>query len=221
VMRRSVILFVAVAAVACKESEPAPVAAPPPVAAPAAAPALPPGHPPINGAMMPGAMMPKADVAPGGELTWTDAPEWKRETPSSGMRKAQYRIPKVGADTEDGELVVFYFGQGQGGSVDSNVSRWVGQFQGADGQPLTAPTKTDKKTVGTLPVTVVSAEGTFGGGMAMPGGPPPTVKSGYALVGAIAETPGGPWFFKLTGPKSTVAAASAAFDKMVGTFKAQ
>jgi hypothetical protein len=38
---------------------------------------------------------------------------------------------------------------------------------------------------------------------------------GSKLVGAVVEGPGGPWFFKVTGPRSTVAAAEPAFENML------
>ena len=37
------------------------------------------------------------------------------------------------------------------------------------------------------------------------------LKSGYALLGAIVEAPSGMYFFKLTGPEKTVAAAHTPF----------
>ena len=63
---------------------------------------------------------------------------WISETPSSSMRLAQYRLPGLEGDPEDAELAVFYFG-GQGGSVQANVDRWIGQFSNPDGSPVTDP----------------------------------------------------------------------------------
>src|SRR6185312_6819768 len=111
--------------------------------------------------------------------------------------------------TENAQLVVYYFGEGEGGDAESNVARWVGEFTGSS-----TPSKTEKRTVGSLAVTVVSVDGTYDGGMAIAGGPPPGPKAGWALLGAIAETPAGPWFFKMTGPKATVTAAKPAFDAL-------
>jgi hypothetical protein len=37
----------------------------------------------------------------------------------------------------------------------------------------------------------------------------------WALLAAIAETSGTPYFFKLTGPLATVKAARPAFDAMI------
>jgi hypothetical protein len=35
------------------------------------------------------------------------------------------------------------------------------------------------------------------------------------LLGAIVETPRGPWFFKMTGARATVEAARPAFDALL------
>lgn len=127
------------------------------------------------------------------------------------MRAATYKLPAAKGDTEDGECGVFYFGQGQGGSVDMNVQRWVGQFEGAK-----APTPKKEKVSG-FELTTLELDGTYTGG----GGPmgPKTSKAGYKLLGAIVEGPEGAIFFKLTGPAKTVEAARADFAKMVKAIK--
>ena len=53
--------------------------------------------------------------------------EWVSERPSSGMRRAQYRLAREEGDAEDAELTVFYF-PGQGGAIQANIDRWVGMF---------------------------------------------------------------------------------------------
>jgi len=53
----------------------------------------------------------------------------------------------------------------------------------------------------------------------MPGAAPPVAHDDYALLGAIVETPGGPWFFKMTGPRATVEAARRGFDDLVDSFQ--
>src|SRR5687768_2151092 len=55
------------------------------------------------------------------QITWVDPPAFKRVPPSNPMRKASYVVPRAAGDAEDGELTVFYFGPGQGGSIDANV----------------------------------------------------------------------------------------------------
>jgi hypothetical protein len=144
-------------------------------------------------------------------LTWTAPPEWTAEPPSSSMRVVTYRIP---GDAEPAELGVFFFGSGgQGGSVDANVQRWIGQFAPESGS---AKPSQRVETIEGIRVTRVSARGTYASGM--PGGPS-TPKAHYALLGAIAEGPGGNVFFKLTGPSKTVDKAAPKFDALLRSLK--
>ena len=55
---------------------------------------------------------------------------WRREQPSSGMRLAQAVVP---GEAGPGELAVFHFGAGQGGGVEANFERWLGQVEQAAG----------------------------------------------------------------------------------------
>ena len=66
-------------------------------------------------------------------LKFTVPAGWVEEERTSSMRVAQYRLPKAAGDTEDASLVLYYFGQGQGGSTAANIERWVGQMKQADG----------------------------------------------------------------------------------------
>ncbi|MFB3906279.1 MAG: hypothetical protein ACE15E_22780 [Acidobacteriota bacterium] len=151
-------------------------------------------------------------------LTFQAPAGWTEEVPASRMRRAQYRLPRVAGDPEDAEMVVFYF-PGQGGSVQSNIDRWVGMFTKADGSAATEDAKTEKKTVNGLSVTTVDVEGVYTnqsmGPMAGASGPKPD----YRMLAAIVETSGGPWFFKLTGPKQTVGKWKSSFDQFVQTIR--
>ena len=131
------------------------------------------------------------------------------------MRKAQYALPKAEGDSEDGELTVFYFGLGQGGSVEANIDRWIGQISQPDNSSSKDKAKIVKKEVLGLPVTQVDVSGTYSAGMMSPGPPRP----GYRLMGAVVETPEGPWFFKLVGPQKTIAKWAPSFDFFVGSFR--
>jgi hypothetical protein len=141
--------------------------------------------------------------------------EWTEQTPSSSMRKAQYALPKAAGDGEDGELAVFYFGPGQGGSVEANIERWIGQISQPDGSSSKDKAKTNKKEIGGMPVTLVDVSGTYSAGM-MSNAPP---RQGYRMLAAVAETTEGPWFFKLTGPEKTIAKWSSSFDQLISSFK--
>ena len=56
-------------------------------------------------------------------LTFTAPDTWKKVATSSSMRVAQYALPRAAGDTQDAELVVYYFG-GSGGTVEANLARW-------------------------------------------------------------------------------------------------
>jgi hypothetical protein len=151
----------------------------------------------------------------GTTIKWADPPRWQRQATTSPMRKASFKVPKEGADPEDGELSVFHFGKGEGGGIEPNVERWVGQFKGVDKQQVK---RSDRSANGLVQHIVEIESGTFSSGM--PGGPT-TPKENYALVGAIVEAPDGNWFFKLTGPKATVRRAHPEFFGLLDSVKAQ
>ncbi len=148
-------------------------------------------------------------------VSWTAPASWKTEGPRP-MRAATYSIPTAAGDQGVAECVVNYFGPGQGGGVDANVERWKGQVLGTDGKPAQA--KVTKRTVRGVPITVVDASGTYTGmGGPMMAGAKPV--SGYRLLGAIAEGPGGHVFFKLTGPAKTIAAQEKQFEQLLSSIQ--
>lgn len=161
---------------------------------------LPPGHPNIGSTD-------KNDLPPAGEatITWTAPPRWKSVPNPSTMRLATYKIPHAPRDSEDPELAISQVG----GDVEANIERWVGQFD-EQGQKTA---KKDSKTVKGLKVTFVQIEGNFSGGMGASAG------KGYALLGAIVETPGMPHFFKMTGPAASVKGARAELEQMIDSIK--
>ena len=168
--------------------------------------------------------MPQA--APGGgfvpakasNLTYEAPSGWIAESPSSRMRRAQYRLPRADGDPEDGEMVVFYF-PGQGGSVEANIDRWIGMFTKADGSSVTGDTKRETTTVNGLAVTTIDVEGVYTNRSMGPMSGQAAPKPDYRMLAAIVETPGGPWFFKLTGPRKTVGKWEESFEEFVETIR--
>jgi hypothetical protein len=134
------------------------------------------------------------------------------------MRAATYTLPAASGDSEDGECAIYYFGEGQGGGVDANVKRWVGQFQAPGGGPADALAKTSKKTINGIAVTIVDLTGTYMF-RAAPMAPQATPKPGYRMLAAIAEGSQAPVFFKLTAPKKTADTVEADFLKMLESLK--
>jgi hypothetical protein len=144
-------------------------------------------------------------------VTWTDPAGWKRG-PDRPMRKATYEVPAAGGSPA--ELAVSYFGVGQGGEVEANISRWVAQF----GDVKADDVQRSERTVNDLNQHIVEiAQGTYTNSMAMhgPSGPQPN----SALLAAVVEAPSGKYFFKMTGPAATVKGARDDFFKLLDSIK--
>lgn len=143
-------------------------------------------------------------------LKWTAPQGWKMETGSRPMRVATYDIAAAPGDKDSAECAVYFFGEGQGGSIDANLERWKNQFRGGP------PAKIAKRTVHGLPVTTIDASGEYSG-MGGPMSQDKSVKTGYRLIGAIVEGPGGNVFFKFTGPAKTIGANQPKFDGLLNS----
>ena len=130
--------------------------------------------------------------------------------PPSSMRKAQLRVTDPANPAGPGAEVAFFnFGAGQGGDVNQNISRWVGQFD----KPETVNPVVESASIKGTKVTRVRVDsGTFSSGM--PGGPT-TPQPGYGLYGAILESPQGDVYVKMTGPAALVKAAAADFEGLL------
>jgi hypothetical protein len=150
-------------------------------------------------------------------LTFTAPAEWKPVAVSSSMRIAQYTLPHATGDTQDGELVVYYFG-GQGGSVEANIERWIGQMKQPDGRASSAMAKRESRTVNGLKVTLVDITGTYVAEM-MPGSSQLHNSPGFRMRAAVIETANGPYFIKLVGPAKTISAFDRQFDAFVSSVK--
>jgi hypothetical protein len=152
------------------------------------------------------------------ELRYKVPEGWTAEKPASDMRVAQYKLPKAAGDSEDALLVVYYFGQGQGGSAQANIDRWINQIQQPDGRPSKEKAKTETLTVNGLQVSTVDVTGNYAGGMS-PDSAPANNKSIYRLRAAVIDTPKGSYFVKLTGPEKTVSHWDEAYNDYVKSFE--
>ena len=151
------------------------------------------------------------------ELKFRVPAGWIEEERTSSMRVAQYKLPKAEGDTEDASLVLYYFGQGQGGSTAANIERWLGQMKQADGS--TAKGAKDEQLVANgLKVTTVDVSGTYVAETA-PGSGTFHNKPAYRLRAAVVETPNGSYFVKLVGPEKTVTHWNDSFVTYIKSFE--
>lgn len=146
--------------------------------------------------------------------------DWYEEKPTSNMRLYQFRLSPIGDDKDNAEIVVFYFGEGQGGSAADNIKRWKGSFVPPEGKTIENVAKVQKMKVGPTPVTLLDIHGTYS--FKFPPFSPSaktTLRPNYRMLGVIFEAKKGPYFIRMVGPENTVAYYKKGFDEWLKGFK--
>ena len=139
---------------------------------------------------------------------------WVRVPAPSDERAAQWKLPRAPGDREDGELILFFFGRGQGGSAQENLDRWQALFVQPDGRPSRDASVVTPRTVHALRVTSLDLAGTYKPPPPSDG-PLPPPRRGQRMLAAIIEDDEGPWFFRALGAQATIAQAKPGFDAML------
>jgi hypothetical protein len=146
--------------------------------------------------------------------------DWEEQNPTNKMRFKQFKLPSAKKGEEAGDLVIYFFGSGQGGSAEDNVTRWKAQFEPAGGKKIEDVAKTDTFKVSGVDVTYLDLAGTY-----LSKFPPfdPNAKTvrkpDYRLLGVVFESKDGPYFMKLTGPADTIEHYKKGFDEWLKAFK--
>jgi hypothetical protein len=148
----------------------------------------------------------RGEVIDAAGLKLTIPTGWKAETPTSSMRAAQVVVPGAGGE---GQLTVFHFGAGGGGGVDANIDRWLSQVV------LDPGTQPKREVIEAPPLEIHLVEATGTATASRVGSFPAQDEPGWSLLGAVIEAEGGPWYFRLVGPKDTLAGQRDAFLKML------
>ena len=148
-------------------------------------------------------------------VRWVAPAGWTNEG-SRPMRAATYTIAPAPGDSANAECGLYFFGAGQGGTIEANLERWKSQFKGPDGK--VAPAQIAKRTVHGLTITIIDTSGEYsglGGPMAASARSVP----GYRLLGAIVAASGGNLFVKFTGPAKTISENQRKFEQMLASFQ--
>ncbi|CAN5251492.1 hypothetical protein BH09SUM1_BH09SUM1_16440 [soil metagenome] len=142
---------------------------------------------------------------------------YQSEPAASSMRIAQYIVPQSGAGGQ-GELTIFYFGAGQGGSAADNAGRWLRQFKReGDVSPLTG-FATD--AVNGLNVTRLTLEGTWTAPAMGPNAPAQPPKPDWAMDAFVIEGgPEGSLFLRLTGPVALLKSEAPVMEALAASVK--
>jgi hypothetical protein len=146
-------------------------------------------------------------------LKWTAPAGWTSEG-SAPFRVVTWSVPAA-QGSEKAECVVYFFGPGQGGSVEANLDRWKSQFS-QNGKPAEA--KIARRTIHGIAVTTIDLTGTYtaSGGMARGGEAP---MPNYRMMAAVAEGSGGNIFIRFIGPEKTVTAGAAKYEQLLNSLE--
>jgi hypothetical protein len=157
------------------------------------------------GAQAPATFLGYRTTVPSG---WVSAPS------TSTMRLAQYTIAPRGT-TAGADVVVYFFGKGQGGDVGANLARWKSQFSTPDGSPVYE--QVSHVPEAHFPITVAEYRGTYARGTGA--GDAAAARPGQSLIAAIVETPNGTLFVQLYGPTASVTAQRSALLLFVSSLR--
>jgi hypothetical protein len=165
----------------------------------------------------------KADVTlsgpmfPVGNLQFTLPAKWQIEQVESPARGGQWRVPPLKPDGEGGEVVVFYFGAGVGGSAKENIEAWIGTMSNPEGHSAASELKHRQSVTG-FKISQVVIFGTYNQAVTEPG-VPPQMKTNYGLLGAVIDNPQGNIYWRFTGPEALIAATLPLFNKVIDSVK--
>jgi len=155
-------------------------------------------------------------------LKFTIPAKWQPVPDSNPARVGQWLVPPLHGQGEAGELVVFFFGPGSGGSAKENTDAWIGTMSNPDGHPATSQVTSHQ--IGGYKISQVAIFGTYNQVIPLPG-VPPRARPNFGLLGAVVENPQGTTycniFWRFTGPEPLVTATLPLFNKIIDSVKPQ
>jgi len=139
---------------------------------------------------------------------------WQGRQPGSTMRLAEFTAPARG-DAAGAEVVVYFFGPGQGGTVEANVERWTNQFTDDAGNHPVATVTSETATA--FPTTFVQLRGNYSRSIGT--GDSAAARPDQILHAAVVETPRGNLHVQMHGPAASVTAEEPAFRGFVRSIR--
>lgn len=138
----------------------------------------------------------------GDKLTFTAPKAWKQEKTTRAMRLYEYVVPKSTGDSEDGKVIVYFFGGPMGGgNLDANIERWKKQTVPQAGDPAAKQTE---RVCNGHKVVILDQVGTYTPPSFRPNAPKQPPQPGRRIVNVYLETDDGKYFVKFIGPNKTV-----------------
>jgi hypothetical protein len=153
-----------------------------------------------------------------GAMKFTVPSKWLPEPAGNPARVGQWTVPPLHGEGEAGEVVVFFFGPGIGGTTKDNIESWIGTMVKAEGQPAAAEVKNHQ--TGDFKISQVVIFGTYNEVVPLPG-VPPRLRPNFGLLGAVVESPKGNVYWRFTGPEPLITASIPLFNKIIDSVKPQ
>ena len=147
-----------------------------------------------------------------GTLQARKVESWSRETPSSSMRVAQYKLDYIKGS---GQLVVF---SGIGGSPDENIERWYKQFKSESNLSIAEIASKWEIVKEKLNIKFVHFKGTYMKSDMRMNSVTEELKD-YALLAAIISGANEPYYFKMTGPSSLIKSQKKVFESFINSIQ--
>jgi hypothetical protein len=143
---------------------------------------------------------------------------WKAVETTSPMRFRQWSVPRADGDANDAEVVIFFFGPGQGGDAAANIDRWKKMFEPPAGKQIDEVSKVETLKIGKVAATVLDVRGTYLYKPA-PMAPQSEKRPNHRMLSVVFESPQGPYFIRFVGPEKTIERNKKDFDKWLKAFK--
>lgn len=141
---------------------------------------------------------------------------WTMVPPATDKRLAQFKIVTPG-EGMTAEVIVYYFGKGEGGTAEANIERWQGQFVGTENRPVTPVV--DRFQSNGMTVTTAELHGAYARGIGI--GPVGVPKPDQTLLAAVVESPEGNLIIQLHGKAPSVSTHKEAFLAFVRSIRGE
>ena len=145
--------------------------------------------------------------------------DWHEEKPDNAMRLKQFRLSPIGDDKDHAEIVIFHFGQGQGGSAEQNIKRWKSQFKPPEGKTIQDVSKAREVQGQRSPGDLSGHSGHLFLSSAFQSERQDDDRPKLPDAGGCPQAKKGPYFIRMLGPADTVAHYKKGFDEWIKGFK--
>lgn len=139
---------------------------------------------------------------------------WKAKKTTSRIVEREFTVPAAEGTKTTGRLTMMR----AGGSIKQNIERWYGQFKQPDKKATKDVAKVKELKVNGQACVIVDIPGTFAESVGPPIARRFVQREDYRMLGGIVQTKTkdkAQYFFKLTGPSKTIAAAEKHFRTMM------